>query len=79
MVATTVAGAGEVVRDGETGLLVPPANPQALAAALQRMLAEPALREAMRPHLEQAAHDCAWQRAVDITESVYRQILAARR
>ncbi|MCP5229429.1 glycosyltransferase family 4 protein [Accumulibacter sp.] len=79
VVATTVAGAGEVVRDGETGLLVPPANPQALAAALQRMLDEPALREAMRPHLEQAAHDCAWQRAVDVTESVYRQILAGTR
>ncbi|MBL8414917.1 MAG: glycosyltransferase family 4 protein [Propionivibrio sp.] len=75
VVATTVAGAGEVVRDGQTGLLVPPADPGALAAALQRILDEPALRDTMQPHLEQAANDCGWQSLVDETESVYRRLL----
>ena len=36
------AGAGGLVRDGETGLVVPEQNPEALAAALGRVLADPA-------------------------------------
>jgi glycosyltransferase involved in cell wall biosynthesis len=41
VVATPVGGVGELVRDGETGLLVPPEDPEALAAALRRLLDEP--------------------------------------
>ena len=39
-VATDVGGVAQVVRDGETGLLVPPADVPALVAALRRALAE---------------------------------------
>jgi glycosyltransferase involved in cell wall biosynthesis len=38
VVSTDVAGIGELVRDGETGLLVPPEDPDALATALSRLL-----------------------------------------
>jgi glycosyltransferase involved in cell wall biosynthesis len=44
LVATNVGGIPEVVRDGETGLLVPPGEPPALAAALIRILRDPGLR-----------------------------------
>jgi glycosyltransferase involved in cell wall biosynthesis len=44
VVATTVGSVPEAVRDGETGLLVPPDDPAALAAALRRLLSDPALR-----------------------------------
>jgi glycosyltransferase involved in cell wall biosynthesis len=44
VVATRVGGVPELVVDGETGFLVPPADPPALAAALQRLLDEPQLR-----------------------------------
>jgi colanic acid/amylovoran biosynthesis glycosyltransferase len=44
-VATDVTGIPELVRDGETGLCVPEAEPEALAAALARMLDDPALRK----------------------------------
>ena len=44
VVATRVAGIPEVVTDGVTGLLVPPADVPALGAALERLTSNPALR-----------------------------------
>ena len=46
VVATAVDGTPEIVRDGETGLLVPPSDAPALAAALARVLDDPDLRRA---------------------------------
>ncbi|MFA4903308.1 MAG: glycosyltransferase family 4 protein [Desulfobaccales bacterium] len=45
VVGTTVGGIPEVVIDAETGLLVPPRNPQALAQALGRLQANPNYRQ----------------------------------
>jgi glycosyltransferase involved in cell wall biosynthesis len=44
VVASDVGGLPDTVRDGETGLLVPPADTAALAAAVVRLLADPAWR-----------------------------------
>ena len=41
VVATDIGGATEAVRDGIEGLVVPPADPRALAAALSRLLSAP--------------------------------------
>jgi glycosyltransferase involved in cell wall biosynthesis len=43
VVASAVGGVPELVEDGSTGLLVPPGDPAALAAALDRLLADPDL------------------------------------
>ena len=45
VVASAVGGVPEIVKDGATGLLVPPGDPAALAAALEALLADPALRD----------------------------------
>lgn len=47
VVASQVGGVGELVVDGETGLLVSPGDPQALAGALARLLDEAPLRRAL--------------------------------
>lgn len=43
-VATAVSAIPELIRDGETGLLVPPGDPDALAEALSRTIGDAALR-----------------------------------
>jgi len=47
VVATDVGGIRDALTDGETGLLVPAADPAAFAGALERLLRDPAAAEAM--------------------------------
>ena len=44
VVATDVGSVSEAVVDGETGMLVPPGDPRALAGALRVLLGDPGLR-----------------------------------
>ena len=58
VVATPVGGTPELVVDGETGLLVPPRDPAALAAAIRSLLSDPArARELGRAGHERAARE----------------------
>jgi glycosyltransferase involved in cell wall biosynthesis len=45
VVATDISGIPELVQNGKTGLLVPPGQPQKLAAAMMRLLTDTALRD----------------------------------
>ena len=57
VVATPVGGTPELVADGETGLLVPPRDPDALAAALRRLLADADLRRRLGEAGERRARE----------------------
>jgi glycosyltransferase involved in cell wall biosynthesis len=57
VVATPVGGTPELVTDGETGLLVPPRDPDALAAALRRLLADADLRRRLGEAGERRARE----------------------
>jgi glycosyltransferase involved in cell wall biosynthesis len=80
VVATAVDGTPEVVRHGATGLLVPPADPRALAEALATLLRDPDRAAALGRRgrawvLERfglAAH-------VQATAAVYRDVARERR
>lgn len=79
LVATRVGAIPELVEDGVTGLLVPPASPPALAAAVLRLLEAPALGAALgqagRAHVA-AAH--GWPRAVGAMASLFAPAFEAR-
>jgi glycosyltransferase involved in cell wall biosynthesis len=58
-VVTDVGGNGDIVRDGESGFLVPPKNPAQLAAAMRKLMdisedRRQSFSEAARQH----AHEC---------------------
>jgi glycosyltransferase involved in cell wall biosynthesis len=55
VVATAVGGLAEAVEPGVTGLLVPPGDPDALARALEAMLADPEVAAAMGARGHEAA------------------------
>ncbi len=75
VVATAVDGTPEIVRDGETGLLVPPRDPSALAHALGRLVGDPALARAMGRRAHEIAMDTyTWDANAARTEALYEEI-----
>ncbi len=76
VVATHVGGLPDVVKDGETGFLVPPADAQSLAEAVIRLLKDDALRHKMGQQAQQFAETVlSWSNIAQRTMDVYRLAL----
>ncbi|WP_181705757.1 glycosyltransferase family 4 protein [Chthonobacter rhizosphaerae] len=65
--ATTSGGIPDAVVSGVTGLLVPPEDPAALAEALQRLQADPALRHALGKNAREHAASRSWRSVAALT------------
>ena len=75
VVATRVGGLVDAIEDGVTGLLVPPHDPDALRAALQRALADPELRDRLGAAArEHALAHFSSQAACDRLVAVYDEV-----
>ena len=73
--ASRVGGIPEVVADGETGLLVPPEDPQALAGALNTLLTDPGLAAAMgEAGRRRAVAEFGWPAIAAQTVALYREL-----
>jgi glycosyltransferase involved in cell wall biosynthesis len=79
VVATRVGGLGEAVVHEQTGLLVPPDDPGALAEALARLLGDAALRERLgAAGPARIAERYGSQAMVDAYERLYHEVLEER-
>ncbi|MFQ5946339.1 MAG: glycosyltransferase, partial [Anaerolineae bacterium] len=76
VVATNAGGVPEIVLDSETGILVPPANPAAMAAATMSLLEDPVRAARLgRAGRRRVASEFTLVRHVDATESLYASLL----
>ncbi len=77
VISTPVGSIGEIVQDGDTGRLVPPGDVPALAAAIESLLADPALRARLGASARAAAlgrfgEDRMVERMIDVFTAVAR-------
>jgi glycosyltransferase involved in cell wall biosynthesis len=76
VIATNVAGNPELVVHEQTGLLVPPGNPECLAAGILRLLENPGLRERFgEAGRERAAALFQMDQMIQRTEELYRSLV----
>jgi glycogen(starch) synthase len=78
VVASRVGGIPEVVRDQETGLLVPPGDVDALADALDGLAGDPRRRERMCRAARQRAVEYSWPDLARRVEKLYQELVGAR-
>lgn len=77
VIASRAGGITDIVRDGETGLLVPPGEPAALSAAIERLARDPALRAGLGERgREHARAEFGWDGIIDRLERLYRELVA---
>lgn len=77
VVATRVGGLASTVGDGRTGYLVDARRPDTFAAALERVLANPARRARMGATAAAAMNRFAWPRVAEGILEIYDELLRA--
>jgi len=78
VVTTRVGGIPEMVAAGETGLLVAPGDPEALAAALRRLVGDPALARRLGDAGRRAIETTySWEAVATRIVDLYGEVLRA--
>lgn len=75
IIASNIGGIPDIVADGETGLLIPPADPAALRQAMEQLLADPALRSQMGDAAKRKVVEFQANTVVPQIERVYANLL----
>jgi glycosyltransferase involved in cell wall biosynthesis len=78
VVATAVGGVPEVITDGVEGLLVPPRDPAALADAIERVVADGALRARLAATARRRGDDFDIARVARLLRDRYEAVITAR-
>jgi glycosyltransferase involved in cell wall biosynthesis len=79
IIASRIGGFTELLENGRTALLVPPDDPDALSAAMQRVAGEPTIRQEMSQQIRAlAATIPTWRAIARETAAVYAQAREAR-
>lgn len=75
VVSTNVGGVPYIVRDGQTALLVPPNDPDSMAAALLRVLTDPQLHQQLAQAGALEVRRYAWDRVAPVLRAAYAAAL----
>jgi glycosyltransferase involved in cell wall biosynthesis len=79
VIASNVGGIPEIIKDGETGMLVPPNNPRGLAEAIMKMATDVELRKRMGTAArKRAAELFAWSDNLRAMMSLYDRAVAGK-
>jgi D-inositol-3-phosphate glycosyltransferase len=79
VIGADVGGIKYSVKNGETGYLVPPRNPQALAAKIDHLLNNPVLIKKMQLNSIRRVHSLfTWARIAEMIAGIYETILVSR-
>ena len=78
VVATTVGALPEVLRDGESALLVPPEDSSSLARAIERLLGDATLRAELTAGGRDVAEAHSWSSIAERCESLYASASSAK-
>jgi glycosyltransferase involved in cell wall biosynthesis len=77
VVVTRTGGLSEIVREGETGFVVPPRDPESLARAIERLLERPELAAEMGERARRMAQgEYSWDEIASRTIDLYRQVMS---
>jgi glycosyltransferase involved in cell wall biosynthesis len=79
VVATDVAGVGELVKNGRTGFLAPAGDADALAAGVERVLDDSELARRLGEAGRQASKELSLTKMVDALVTLYDELAAAGR
>lgn len=78
VVTTPVGCATTLVRDGATGLVVPPRDPAAIAAAVERLADDPALARRLGADAARDVSAMTWRATAERTVALYERAIASR-
>jgi phenylacetate-CoA ligase len=76
VVSTNVGGVPDLIRDQHDGLLVPPGDVHAMAAAMLRLLSAPAEAARLADQGLSSARRFSWERVAPLLAAQYRRVLA---
>src|SRR5215213_6978631 len=78
IVASKTGGIPDVIENGVNGLLVPPGDPEALARAVNRLLADRGLARRLSEGAQQRGKDYDWEVLAGSVLAVYQGVTASR-
>ncbi|HET9532536.1 MAG TPA: glycosyltransferase family 4 protein, partial [Blastocatellia bacterium] len=78
VIATAVGGIPDLLKDGETGLLVPDDNDEAMAEAIRRLVSEPGLAERLSANGRSLAERSSWEQVRPMWEEVFAELMKGR-
>jgi glycosyltransferase involved in cell wall biosynthesis len=78
-IVTSTTGGAELVQDGVAGLIVPPRDPRALHAAVERLADDRDLLGRLRERAQATAQTLSWARVAGLTMGFYEEQLELKR